>query len=59
MEKVGNFQATIIFSILYFLLVLPFGYISKLFKDFFKMNQFPKWEKNISNLKTIEEMKSQ
>ncbi len=57
-EKVGNFQATIIFSVLYFLLITPFGVISSLFKDSLKLKSDPSWsdvEKNSSNLQEMRE----
>lgn len=42
--KIGDFQATIIFSILYFVLIVPTGIIASIFTDFMKVRDFPVWQ---------------
>lgn len=58
-EKIGQIQAMIIFSILYFLLITPIGLISKLFNDSLKLKKFPTWEKYELNSDTIQKLKLQ
>lgn len=58
-EKIGNFQATIIFSFLYFSLVVPFGKIASLFKDFLAKKEFPQWKEINDNISTLEKLKLQ
>ncbi len=58
-EVVGNLQAIIVFSLLYFILITPFGIISNLFKDFFKTKTFLTWEKVDDNVSSLEKLKKQ
>lgn len=43
-EKIGNFQASVIFSILYFILITPLGITTSLFRDFLGRRCFPTWQ---------------
>jgi len=58
-EKIGNFQAEVIFSILYVLLILPTGLISSLFNDFLQIRRFPVWQKMENNASTFKKLKQQ
>ena len=58
-EKIGNFQATVIFSILYYFMVVPFGVTSSLFQDFFKENEFPEWGEFSDNSSTQQKLRLQ
>lgn len=58
-EKIGNFQASVIFSILYFLLVVPFGVISSVFADFLGARSFPKWQVMKDSVSTLGKLKKQ
>lgn len=58
-ERIGNFQATIIFSLLYFILITPIGLIVNLFSDFLKLKGKPKWETVEDNSSTLEKLKLQ
>lgn len=58
-EKIGNFQATVIFSSLYYLLITPFGIISSFFQDFFKEKEFPEWAEISDNSSTLKKLKLQ
>lgn len=57
-EKIGNFQAGVIFSILYFVIVVPIGLIANVFNDYFKTKKFPRWEDyeiKADSLKSLQE----
>lgn len=56
---IGDFQATVLFSILYFLLITPVGIFTSLFKDFFKIRNFPRWQKYDIKLEGIKDLKKQ
>lgn len=58
-EKIGSFQATVIFSILYYIVVVPFGVVSSLFQDFFKERKFPEWKDVSDNSSTLQKLKLQ
>lgn len=58
-EIIGNFQATIIFSLLYFLLVTPLGTIANFFKDYLGLKSKISWRKMEDNTTTIEKLKLQ
>lgn len=58
-EKIGNFQAGIIFSILYFLLVLPMGIIASRFLDILATRSFPKWQELQDTTSSLKKMKLQ
>lgn len=55
-EKIGNFQATILFSLLYFIVVSPIGVIVRLFKDFLNQESDPNWERTEDNVSTIDKL---
>ncbi len=55
-EKIGNFQFKIFFSILYFLILIPLGLLTRK-QDFLAEKGPNKWEKtkdNTSNIKLME-----
>jgi len=58
-EKIGNFQAKAIFSLLFYILVTPIGLISNLFGDFLKKRSKPFWHEITENVSTIEKLKEQ
>lgn len=58
-EKIGNFQAGLLFSILYFILVTPVGLIASLFQDFLAVRKFPKWQEMKDTASTLSKMKNQ
>ncbi|MAG59725.1 hypothetical protein CMO96_02970 [Candidatus Woesebacteria bacterium] len=58
-EKIGNFQATVIFSILYFVLLSPVGIIVSLFHDFLGTRKFLGWQKLDDTVSTRRKMKEQ
>lgn len=57
-EKIGNFQATIIFSILYFIFLTPLG-LGSCFKDFLRVRKKVGWEKVEDNVSTLEKLQKQ
>jgi hypothetical protein len=58
-EKIGNFQAKVIFSLLYFILFTPLGLIASFFKDFLSLKSLPHWEEVVDNTSTLEKLKEQ
>jgi len=58
-EKIGNFQANLIFSLFYFVLVTPIGIIASLFKDLLFTKSSPEWMKFDNNTSTINQLKEQ
>lgn len=58
-EKIGNFQATIIFSLLYFILITPVGLVTNALSDFLKLKTTPNWELMEDNWSTIDKLKLQ
>lgn len=58
-QKAGDFQTGIIFSILYYLIIVPVGLITSLFNDFLKVRDFPSWNKMIDNVGSIKKLKQQ
>lgn len=58
-EKIGDFQFNLIFSFLYYCLVVPTGLIMNVFNDFLKLKDFPRWEEINNQSATIKELKSQ
>lgn len=59
MEKIGNVQMIIIFSVLYFVLVTPVGLLMRIFKDSLRVKQFPQWLAMEDNSSTLKKMKEQ
>ncbi len=55
-EKIGNFQAEIIFSVMYFALITTLGITLQKNRQSFNKSD---WTKIEDNLNTIENMKSQ
>jgi len=58
-KKVGNLQTTIIFSVLYFLIITPLGLIIGIFSDNLNINNLPSWKKFNGNEKDIKELHKQ
>ena len=57
-QKIGNFQATLIFSFLYFLLVTPIGIMTQIFSPTLKTGGASNWTKiqnQPSSLKRLRE----
>lgn len=55
-KKIGHFQMTMIFSILYYLLLTPLGLI---FKRFNGIQDNSEWSPFLNQARTLEEMKDQ
>lgn len=53
---IGNFQTSILFSILYLILFTPIGVISSFFGDFLSNKKAPHWHKMTHNPQTLKEM---
>lgn len=58
-ESIGDFQFGLIFSLLYFLLIVPFGFIGNFFSDFLNLKEFPKWVKVGRKFETIKDLREQ
>lgn len=58
-QKIGDFQAKIIFSLLYFILITPMGLISNFFGDFLRSKKFPIWEEFEDASSTKNKLESQ
>ena len=58
-QKIGDIQTTILFSILYFLLVIPIGLISQLKNDYLRKKEFPYWIEIADNSSTMKKLKQQ
>ena len=58
-EKVGDFQFSVIFTILYYVFVVPFGWVSNIFADFLKLKGFPQWQKVDRNFGSIKSLREQ
>lgn len=58
-EKIGNFQASVIFSALYFIIFSPIALISRPFTDFLATSQKPSWNKIKNNSDTIDSLREQ
>lgn len=43
-EKIGSFQATIIFSILYFIIFFPVGIFVRIFADYLSLKVRSNWK---------------
>ena len=56
-KRIGNFQFSLLFSILYYLIIVPVGFISSFFNDYFKVKSFPKWESWIDNSSILKKLK--
>lgn len=58
-ETIGNFNATVIFSLLYFLLITPAGLVVRFTNDFLGTKSKPLWNKFNNNPSTIKELQLQ
>ena len=58
-EKIGNFQTNLIFSILYFLLVVPVSLVVNIFNDFLGVKKFPEWSDFEDNSETLNKLRDQ
>lgn len=54
-EKIGNVQIIVIFSVLYFLLVIPWGLVMRLNYDFFN-NKSLRWHKMKDDTSSLEKL---
>jgi len=59
MQKFGNIQTSVIFSLLYFVLIFPVGVIFNLLSDPLFIRKFPVWQSFKNNSSTISQMKEQ
>lgn len=57
--KIGDFQATIIFSLLYFIIIVPTGLIASFFIDFLRFKEFPVWQDWEDSSDTIQKLREQ
>lgn len=58
-EKIGDFQTNLIFSILYYLLIVPVSFVVNGFNDFLGVSKFPKWSDIEDNSGTLNKLKDQ
>ena len=58
-EKIGNFQTNLIFSVLYYFLVVPISFVVNRFNDFLGINKFPSWSDIEDNSETLNKLKDQ
>lgn len=58
-EIIGNFQAAIVFSILYFILITPFGVVRHYFQDMLNSKKKSSWQKIEDNVSSLEKLKKQ
>ena len=58
-EKIGGFQTNVLFSILYFLMIVPVGLVVRLSTDYLGLRSFPKWSDYMKSEKMIKELRSQ
>lgn len=58
-EKIGDLQATVLFSILYFLIVTPLGLIARIFKDFHREYDKTGWSEMENDVSSIDKLKLQ
>lgn len=58
-EKIGNFQTNLIFSILYFILIVPVSFVANMFMDFLEVKKFPKWSDMDDNSGTLKKLRDQ
>lgn len=58
-ERIGNFQTNLIFSILYFLLIVPVSFVANRFNDFLGVSKFPKWFDIEDNSGTLNKLRDQ
>ena len=58
-QKVGTFQINLIFSILFYIIIVPVGLVFKLFRDVFETKSFPNWSEVKDLTSTLPKMKEQ
>jgi len=58
-KKIGSFQASVVFSILYFIVIFPIGLITNFFSDYLHTKKFPSWSEYDNNQNTLDNMKDQ
>lgn len=58
-ERIGDFQFNLIFSLLYFVFVVPFGLVSNFFSDFLGLKGFPRWERVDRDFGSVKSLKEQ
>lgn len=58
-SKIGDLQFTILFSILYILLVTPVGMISRRFNDYLQRNGKSSWTEIENSTSTLDKMRKQ
>lgn len=57
--RIGDFQFKLVFSVLYYVLIVPVGLISNLFNDYLNLKGTPKWETLHGEFSNIEDLKEQ
>lgn len=57
--RIGDFEFSLLFSLLYYLLIVPFGFVANKFGDFLNIRGFPKWEKVEDNFSSIGKLRQQ
>jgi hypothetical protein len=58
-EKIADFQASLLFSFLYFFIFTPLGLITNIYYDFLNLKKFPEWQKHPIKINNIKSMKNQ
>ena len=57
--KAGDVQAKIVFSLLYFLIIIPTGIIVTFFADLFNSKKFPRWHDMSDSTSTMQKLRQQ
>jgi len=58
-ERIGDFQARMVFSLLYYILITPLSVAVRLFADFLSERSFPKWESYAKDVDKLDDLKKQ
>lgn len=58
-RKAGDVQVGVIFKILYFLLLVPVGFLASRLVDFFDVKTFPKWSDIDPKKETMDSLREQ
>lgn len=58
-EKIGGFQTSLLFSILYFLMIVPVGILANIFGDYLREKSFPRWTDYMKSETKINDLRKQ
>lgn len=57
-KRIGDFQAKVIFSLLYFLFFIPLNYLTG-DSDYLHTKSFPRWQEYDDNFSSLKKLKKQ